>query len=209
MMRRTRSIPGLPSMSHAGVHLLGLAGVLTLAGCSSGSGRAASAISGLDEAHSLARRAYENDDTIRAQQLYLASVEAYPSFASAWNNLGVLLMEDGRRPDADEAFAAAAQIDQTDPRPVYNRGLMRHRLGRLGEARAFYAAALERDPNYVDALMGHIECEITDGVGTSDTIERIDRAMRLQRDEAALNQLQLQRFRLLDELDSASSVSSR
>lgn len=180
-----------------------------IAACSSPRGAMPRPGAGLDDAHRLARQAYEESDAIRAQQLYLASVETYPSFAAAWNNLGVLLLQDRRATDADEAFAAAAQIDLTDPRPVYNRGLIRHQLGYLDEARTYYASALRRDPNYLSALMGHIECEVTEGVGTAETIERIDRAMRLHQDEAALNQLRLQRFQLIDKLDASTAALAR
>ncbi len=52
---------------------------------------------------------------------------------------------------AAAAWGEAARVVPGDPRPAANRGLALERLGRLDEARAAFAEALRRDPDFAPA----------------------------------------------------------
>ena len=152
----------------------------------------------IEIAHELAYRASQAEDPIEAQRHYLDAIDAHSSFAAAWNNLAVLLMDSRRMLEADEALQIAATVDPRDPRPVYNRGLLRHRNGQLDQAARLYLIALERDPNFLPALIGHIETDVVLQETDETTVSRIDRALRLETDPKRVQTLQLQRLRILD-----------
>ena len=178
---------------------------LALTGCQTPSDRIASMTEAerIELAHDLAYRASQQDDPIDAQRHYLNAIDAHGSFAPAWNNLAVLLLESNRLMEADEALRIAASIDRADPRPVYNRGLIRQRLGQLLDAIDFYDQSLERDPNFLPALVGHIECEVIEQITNETTLARIDRALRLDSNDKRIRTLKLQQQRIEEDLRAA------
>jgi tetratricopeptide (TPR) repeat protein len=145
----------------------GLAAALLAAGCSGKSQQTwnpptdliAAANADLQRAQSLAAQAQqaENDDRPDdAIDLYRQSVAAYREFPAAWNNLGRLLMEKGDGLEAATALRVAADLSPSDPRPVYNLGWLWEERGYMEEASRYYAQALDRNENYLDALRGSI-----------------------------------------------------
>jgi tetratricopeptide (TPR) repeat protein len=86
-------------------------------------------------------------------------VEANPSSAIAWYNLGYLLAQDaGRANEAEAAYRKANEIEPDNPRYVYRLGLLLHEnLRRYEEAEAAYRRAVELDPEnvyYYSGLVG-------------------------------------------------------
>lgn len=160
-----------------------------------------------DRAHQLASRAYRHEDPSAAMALYVRSIDELSSYAAAWNNLGVLLMEQNRNLEADEAFEVASRSDLNDPRPTYNRGLLYHQLGHFQEARQYYAETLDRDPSYAPALLGHIQCEVYERIATEETLERIDTALQLVNDEEDLQSLKIQRLNIEHSLHGSVSTN--
>jgi len=164
-------------------------------------------------AQNLAVQASKTKDPAKAIELYQKSVQTYAQLPAVWNNLGVLLMEASRRQEADQAFATASELATTDPRPLFNRGLLRFDAKRPDEARTFFSQSLGRDPNYLPALRGAIESDITLRRIDEETLELLNRAMFLEQDARWRERMELQRARvesaLEDAADSAAAAGDR
>jgi tetratricopeptide (TPR) repeat protein len=63
------------------------------------------------------------------------AIETNPDDATAVLELGVILAEAGRAPEAEETLGRAAAANPRDPRPIYHLGVVRQQLARPGEAR--------------------------------------------------------------------------
>ncbi|MEM9082795.1 MAG: hypothetical protein AAGB34_04300, partial [Planctomycetota bacterium] len=109
--------------------------------------------------------------------------------------------------EADEAFEIASRADLNDPRPTYNRGLLYHQLGHFPEARQYYAETLGRDASYAPALLGHIQCEVSERVVSDETVQRIDAALKLVNDEEDLQKLRIQRLNITHLLNGPAATS--
>ncbi|MBL0922729.1 MAG: tetratricopeptide repeat protein [Phycisphaerales bacterium] len=131
---------------------------------------------------------------------YRAALSSYREFPAAWNNLGVVLMDQGRFLEAGECFAAASDLAPFDPRPTYNLGLTWDRAGYMDEALRYYNRALERDARYLPALRGSIRTERLMGAGDAKTLERLKAALLLEQDPRWREWLELQRLRLEAEI---------
>lgn len=91
-----------------------------------------------------------------ATDFYKRSVELNPNLSAAWNNLGIVLMEQVRYLDAAAAFKRAAEVstDPNDARPYANLGLVYNDAGFSEQSLQYYQLALDRDPNWLPALRG-------------------------------------------------------
>ena len=94
---------------------------------------------------------YRNDEKARAAILFKKAVEKDPSFDAAWNMMGLLRMEAGRLPEAENAFRKAVLSSPYNPSYVYNLSNVLYRLGKLNEAILFGRMAVEFKPNFADA----------------------------------------------------------
>jgi len=88
------------------------------------------------------------EDAIEAYQRVVA-VE--PSYAAAWNNLGLLHHRMGQYTEAQEAYEAALRAQPTCSEAAYNLGSLCEDLGELPASIRFYLRALELSPDYPDA----------------------------------------------------------
>jgi tetratricopeptide (TPR) repeat protein len=136
----------------------------------------------LAEAQRLAASAQTMREPAKAIERYRQAVKAYPDFPAAWNNMGVLLLREGRFREAAEAFLAAGDRAPSDPRPLYNLGLSWDRAGYLVDALDHYSEALNRDPNYLPALRGAVRAERRLGRANAKTLERIRTALMSEDD---------------------------
>lgn len=150
----------------------------------------------MDQALNLALQAAKTKDPDEAIKLYQRSVQTYDQIANVWNNLGVTLMGQGRRQEADDAFGRASELAPNDPRPAYNRGLIRFQAKYPAESRVFFVAALERDPNYLPALRGIIEADITSRAMSDETLDYIRRALFNERDKRWRERFELHKSRV-------------
>src|SRR5437867_3106107 len=82
---------------------------------------------------------------------YRRVVAIDPTYAAAWNNLGLLLHRMGRHDDAHEAYTAALKQDGRCCEAVYNLGSLAEDRGDLDEAVRCYRQALDLSPDYADA----------------------------------------------------------
>jgi len=133
-------------------------------------------------ARDLARQAAAAEDPDDAARLLRRAVTIWSDFPAAWNNLGVIHLEQRRYMDAAESFRTASERAATDPRPLYNLGLTWERTRHLREAEQLYRRALERDPRYLPALRGVTHAQERLGEMDEHTLERLRVALMVERD---------------------------
>jgi tetratricopeptide (TPR) repeat protein len=88
------------------------------------------------------------EDAIEAYQRVVA---LEPSYAAAWNNLGLLHHRMGQYTEAQEAYEAALRAQPTCAEAAYNLGSLCEDLGELPASIRYYLRALELSPDYPDA----------------------------------------------------------
>jgi tetratricopeptide (TPR) repeat protein len=86
-----------------------------------------------------------------AVDAYRRVVSIDPSYAAAWNNLGLLLHRMGQYGEAQGAYASAIQHDPALCEAMYNLGSLHEDLGDTEEAIRCYDRALVLSPDYADA----------------------------------------------------------
>ena len=82
-------------------------------------------------------------------------VAAHPHVADGWNNRAGVLQALGRTAEALACMMRALQLRPTDPRALYNAGLMHLVLKNFDEAQQMLSRAIQIDPGNRDAL-GHL-----------------------------------------------------
>ncbi len=82
---------------------------------------------------------------------YRRVVAVDPSYAAAWNNLGLLLHRRGQYDEARAAYATALDQDPTCCEAAYNLGSLEEDCGHVEPAVWYYRRALELSPDYADA----------------------------------------------------------
>jgi tetratricopeptide (TPR) repeat protein len=88
------------------------------------------------------------EDAIEA---YRRVVAVDPSYAAAWNNLGLLLHRLGRQDEARQAYMAALEQDPNCCEAAYNLGALSEDGGDTDEAIRCYRRALTLSPDFADA----------------------------------------------------------
>ncbi|MBI2204153.1 MAG: tetratricopeptide repeat protein [Candidatus Rokubacteria bacterium] len=82
---------------------------------------------------------------------YRRVVTVDPTYAAAWNNLGLLLHRMGRYEDARSAYLAALEQDPALCEAAYNLGSLSDDLSDVEPAIAYYRQALALRADYADA----------------------------------------------------------
>ena len=82
---------------------------------------------------------------------YRRVVSIDPTYAAAWNNLGLLLHRMGRYDEASDAYLAALTQDPQCCEAAYNLGSLHEDRGAIEEAIGDDQKALELSPDYADA----------------------------------------------------------
>ena len=178
------------------VLLMGVAGCQKNIRLEVPSGLAADEAQRLVKAVELAAEADRERDPERAAEKYRQAVTTYRELHSAWNNLGVLLMNQEKYLQAAEAFNTAAQLSSSDARPLYNLALLWDRRGYIREARQFYAQAINRDPSFLPALRGGVRADSLLQEGSTETLEWLQRALMQEQDPRWQRWLRLQKARI-------------
>jgi tetratricopeptide (TPR) repeat protein len=155
-----------------------------------------------DRALREADKAFRADDPEKAEALYISAITQYPDFGQAWNNLGVALMAQDRFLEAGEAFDRAADLQPTDPRPPYNRGLLWFERGYLRESMPYFLESIHRDPHYLPALRSAIRTAVRLRETSPETLAHIRTALLIDTDEKW--RLYFERQRLLIEATLAT-----
>ena len=86
-----------------------------------------------------------------AIEAYRRVVAIDPTYAAAWNNLGLLLHRMGDYEGARDAYDAALVHDPDCREAAYNLGSLHEDRGEVETAVASYRRALELSPDYADA----------------------------------------------------------
>ena len=198
MNRQTRKLArAVVALSLAGA----AAGVALLGGCGernrdpmlmTGEDRRGEALEISRDAERLARMGKTDDAILRYQEALAISGD----LSGAWNNLGELYMRRGDYADAVSAFGVASGLTPTDPRPLYNTGLVYQKGGWADDAIEHYAQALTRDPNMQEALRGHTVAADMLGRADDRTLEHIRRGLLRETDPQWREFFERQRFRV-------------
>lgn len=144
------------------------------------------------DADRLARMGKTDDAILRYQEALSISND----MAGVWNNLGELYMRRGDNADAVSAFGVAAGLTPSDPRPLYNTGLVYQKVGWAKDAIDHYAEALNRDENMQEALRGHAVAADMLGRADDRTLEYIRRGLLRETDPEWREFFERQRFRV-------------
>jgi len=86
-----------------------------------------------------------------ALEAYGRVVVIDPTYAAAWNNLGLLHHRMGRHAEAGECYRVALEADSACVQAAYNLGSLQEDLGDFPAALTWYRRSLELDPDYADA----------------------------------------------------------
>ena len=95
--------------------------------------------------------ALERTDKAAAETAYRRAIEADPSSAAPYLNLGALLCEAGRCDEAVSMYEAAVSAVGHDPLIHFNHAIALEDQSRLQEAVSAYECAIALDPTFADA----------------------------------------------------------
>ncbi len=152
--------------------------------------------------------ALDDGNNARAIELFARANANYGRISAGWNNLAIALQRAQRYDDADAAYARAAELDPTDYRPVFNRGLLHFERGFLREAGTFFERAADIDDAQLGPLVYAIRVDQRLGRQDENTLELIERAMMLETNPVYLTTLRSDRIRLMTDLERRSTTAT-
>lgn len=125
-----------------------------------------------------------DSDPARARAMLDEALRVDPDCGEAHNNLGSMaLLPDppagapDARPDlytAAEHLQTAARLLPGRPDPLMNLGLIYERAGRLPDAQAAYARALDRDPHHMPSAQALTSLEVRMNTTSDSTQARLE-----------------------------------
>jgi tetratricopeptide (TPR) repeat protein len=121
--------------------------------------------------------------------------------SAAWNNLGMLSMEQGNYREAAGYLSTAAQLAPLDPQPMYNLGLTYHKAGWDRQALEAFLGALDREPNYVGAIRGAATATMRLRETDEDALERLEHALLIETDPTWRSVFERERLAMEARLD--------
>jgi tetratricopeptide (TPR) repeat protein len=127
-----------------------------------------------------AKAAGDRGDVDEAINLYEEAVRTDARLTAAWNNLGILYMEQSNYFEAADRFRVAADTAQQDPTPLENLALSYHRAGYDDQALRYYQLALDRSPNRISALRGVVRVANRMHRADETILEYVNRALMLE-----------------------------
>lgn len=136
----------------------------------------------------------KNGHLALATRQYKEAVTLNPELPAAWNNLGILLMNQSDYMNSATAFRKAADLLPSDPRPYENLGLCYRNAQHPVESLEFYGKSLERDENWLPSLRGAILSSMEGQIVDEVLLERINRALLIETDAAW--RLEIERYKL-------------
>lgn len=118
-----------------------------------------------------------------AETLWRRTLAVNPGAWMAHNNLGDLLLRQGRVDEAAEHFAAAARLEPDDAFAHNNLAITLHRQGRREEALSSFREALRRRPDYPEAH-SNLAAVLIELGRYDEALQHLDAALRLRPDLA-------------------------
>lgn len=98
---------------------------------------------------------------VEAESLLRAAISTDLYHGPSHNNLGVLLLQQGKLYEAAEEFEWARKLMPGHPDPRVNLAMTLERAGKTNDALMAYDAALDVFPNYLPALQGKAMIHVT------------------------------------------------
>jgi predicted TPR repeat methyltransferase len=135
------------------------------------------------------------------------SLAAQPDNASAWNNLGNVLLLAGRGDEAADAYdhAVTHGSGADTVRALNNLGVLHRKLGRLDRSEQALRHAVERDPACADAWYNLSTTLIKQG-RVHDGLVAHSKAVALWPEDVQSRQEVIRALLLLDELERAAKL---
>jgi len=140
--------------------------------------------------------------TEQAIELYQEALGLWNRMPAAYNNLGALLLEQGDRLGAAEAFRIASELEPRDPRPLTNLGALWTKVGYPDDGMVYFETALDRDPNDLAALRGVVAAADLLRRADERLLEHARRALMIETDPTWRDYLERQRIRIQQDLES-------
>lgn len=103
--------------------------------------------------------AFSIGDNKKAEASFNKAIEAYPAYANAYVNLGVLYMKTGRPEKAKQAFNKSVEVDKNFAPGYVNLARLSFADHQYAEAEATVSKALAVAPNNIDAIALLATCE--------------------------------------------------
>jgi tetratricopeptide (TPR) repeat protein len=126
--------------------------------------------------------AQKNGKSDKAIGLYREVVQLAPKMFQAWNNLGVLYMEQQNYVEAALALKSAADIAPGDPVPLENLGLAYYRAGYADRSLTYYVQAIERAPTRPEGYRGAYRASEQLGLKDPAALDRVQKALLVETD---------------------------
>ncbi len=131
----------------------------------------------------LGERAQDEGDDGTAMAFYKeATTLSSDAPSAAWNNLGMLHLKHKEYLDARRYLSTASQIAPLDPQPMYNLGLTYHNAGWDRQALESFLLALDREPNYIEAIRGAATATMRLRLTEEDALDRLKHALLVETD---------------------------
>lgn len=125
-----------------------------------------------------------------AEELLRQAVEADPKFAGAFNDLGALLMQQGKYAEAEKTLSQALQADPKSIYALLNLGITLNHLGKFSEAIETLREALRLEPHLVTAHL-HLGIALVETDQFQEAGAELTRALKSPGEHIALGQLYL------------------
>ncbi|GEM_PF-2653767 len=126
---------------------------------------------------------------------YELAISTYRENSIAWHNAGILYSKQGKNMQAATCFKTASELAPSDPRPLYELGVLWDDLGYLEDASRWYDEALQRDSSHQNSLRRSILADELRHKLTPTTADRLKTAMLAEREPWWIN-----RFRRIHQL---------
>ncbi len=120
-----------------------------------------------------------------SEKAYRSAVQADPSFAQAWANLGVLLREEERPEDAEQALRKAIEADPNYAPAWSSLGILLSRTEREDQAEEAFRKAVEVDPGFAPAW-SNLGCILKDAGQVDEAEKAYRRAVEAAPNDADL-----------------------
>jgi protein O-GlcNAc transferase len=164
-----------------------------------------------DEAGAYFRRGLAEQDLERldhAKALYRQALAIQPDHIAACNNLGSILLREGKADMAAPYFRRASEADPTNAATQMNLGDALKALGQIEEALASYRRSVEAAPDYAAALLRLGNTQGDHGQ-QREAIASYRRALEIEPDNAEANMNQGVALLELGQLDPAEKCFRR
>lgn len=106
---------------------------------------------------------FQKSDMKKSEEHLRKAVEIYPKYARGWNNLGVVLIKEGDRPGAIDAWQKSIDADKKFPSGYLNMARVDMQDKKMPEAANYIAKAFACDPSNPDTLALRASQELLTG----------------------------------------------